>query len=158
MNDLSTHTVPALLAMHDHVHHELLMRGVVRTNNVLADYAEYLTARALGVSLVTPAVAGYDALGPNGERVQVKARRRVNQDGRLIGGSAPLTTNPFDTLVGILFDSDFTVRRACIVPLPVLLPLVRMRANGSWRLRLADSLWKVPGVRDATAAYTSIAV
>ena len=55
---------------------ELLSQGVVRsTNNPVADYSEYLTARAFGLTLVASSSIGYDAIGEDDVRYQVKARR-----------------------------------------------------------------------------------
>ena len=50
---------------------ELLSQGVVRsTNNPVADYSEYLTSRAFGLTLVASSSIGEDDV-----RYQVKARR-----------------------------------------------------------------------------------
>ena len=55
---------------------ELLSQGVVRsTNNPVADCSEYLTARAFGLTLVASSSIGYDAIGEDDVRYQVKARR-----------------------------------------------------------------------------------
>ena len=55
---------------------ELLSQGDVRsTNNPVADYSEYLTARAFGLTLVASSSIGYDAIGEDDVRYQVKARR-----------------------------------------------------------------------------------
>ena len=60
------------MAPHDaRIVDELLSQGVVRsTNNPVADYSEYLTARAFGLTLVASSSIGEDDV-----RYQVKARR-----------------------------------------------------------------------------------
>jgi hypothetical protein len=55
---------------------ELLSQGVVRsTNNPVADYSQYLTARAFGLTLVASSSIGYDAIGEGDVRYRVTARR-----------------------------------------------------------------------------------
>lgn len=151
-----------LLALYARIIDELLSRGVVRsTNNPVADYSEYLTARALNLTLVANANAGFDAINEDDVRYQVKARRLTARNGsRQLGfiRGLDLPDDPFDLLVGILFESDFRVHRAAIIPMEV----VRARAarveyvNG-WRFMLSDAVWTLPGVEDATSAIREAA-
>lgn len=55
----------------------LKARGVIRSTKVLADYAEWLAAKALGLTLEAGgAQKGYDAVDPrSGLTYQVKARQ-----------------------------------------------------------------------------------
>jgi len=57
----------------------------------------------------------------------------------------------FDYLIGILFEHDFTVWRACQVPVSVVLDHSRHseHVNGSV-LCLRESFWALPGVKDIT--------
>src|SRR5437762_12174339 len=60
---------------------ELRTRGVVRsTNNPAADLAERLCAKAFGLTLVSKSTAGFDAVGPDGTRFQIKARRLTSEN------------------------------------------------------------------------------
>jgi hypothetical protein len=57
---------------------ELRERGLCRSgNSPVADLAEVLVARALGLELATNSTAGYDAKDEAGTRYQIKARRQV---------------------------------------------------------------------------------
>jgi hypothetical protein len=152
---LSAESAPALLALYSAIVEELHGRGLVRsTNNPVGDYAEYLTARAFGLSLAGNSSIGYDAVSDDGIRYQVKSRRLTprNSSRQLsaIRGLEP-GSDPFDILVGILFTADFEVQRAALVPVAVVRQLaVRNDYVNAWRLMLRDSVWAMPGVEDVT--------
>jgi hypothetical protein len=152
---LTAESAPALLALYSAILEELHGRGVVRsTNNPVGDYAEFLTARAFGLSLANNSSIGYDALSADGVRYQVKSRRltprnRSRQLSAIHGLDLP--AGPFDLLVGILFTADFVVLRAALVPVAVVRQLaVRNDYVNAWRLMLRDSVWAMPGVEDVT--------
>jgi hypothetical protein len=152
---LSAESAPALLALYSAIVEELHGRGVVRsTNNPVGDYAEYLTARAFGLSLAGNSSIGYDAVSDGGIRYQVKSRRLTprNPSRQLsaVRGLEP-SGDPFDFLVGILFTADFVVQRAALVPVAVVRQLaVRNDYVNAWRLMLRDSVWAMQGVEDVT--------
>jgi hypothetical protein len=134
----------------------LKARGVIRSTKVLADYAEWLAAKALGLSLVEGgAHKGYDAVDPHtGLRYQVKARQvappYMQPDLR---GQGNLDDGPFDLLVGILVDGNFEVIRAAVVPLSVVQARAKPIAyNNGFRVHMASGLLGLPGVVDVTEA------
>ena len=152
---LAEEAAPALLALYSAIVEELHGRGVVRsTNNPVGDYAEYLTAQAFGLSLVANSAIGYDAISPDGIRYQVKSRRLTarNRSRQLsFFRGFQLAGEPFDLLVAILFNEDFTVQRAALVPVAVVREhAVRVEYVNAWRLILRDSVWLIPGVEDVT--------
>lgn len=70
------YTISDLLKYFTDVLDELKQRGVVRTRNTpVADYAEWLVAQSLGLSLERNSRAGYDAMNAKKERFQIKSRR-----------------------------------------------------------------------------------
>jgi hypothetical protein len=72
--DLSTLTESGLFSLYRAILSELKERGVIRTENApVGDYAEYLVATALGGQLAPNVEKGWDALGRDGEKLQVKA-------------------------------------------------------------------------------------
>src|SRR5262249_37444988 len=74
--DLTKLTSAELLALFDGVLVELRARDLVRSsNNPVADYAESLVARALGLRLETKSTTGYDAIGQDGLKYEIKGRR-----------------------------------------------------------------------------------
>lgn len=160
--DLRSAKPEDLLALFARIVDELLSQGVVRsTNNPVADYSEYLTARAFGLTLVANSSIGFDAIGEDDVRYQVKARRLTARNGsRQLGFIRGLETDedPFDVLVGILFNADFTVLRAAMVPIEVVRARVaRINYVNAWRLVLTDAVWSVPGVEDVTDRIRSAA-
>ena len=153
--ELSTTASTDLLALYAAIVDELRARGVVRSsNNPVGDYGEYLTARAFGLTLEANSAIGFDAVGPDGIRYQVKTRRltaeNTSRQLSFIRGFAD-STEPFDFLVGILFDADFTVRRAALVPVAVVRAnAARVERVNAWRIMLRDGIWTTPGVEDIT--------
>lgn len=153
---LHNRSVPDLLLLFANVLGELRERGVIRsTNNPVADYSEWLVARALGLELAAPSVKGYDAIGPGGIRYQVKGRRQTpaNASRQLsaIRGFEVADVHPFDYLVGVLFNFDFTVLRAAQIPVAIVREHSKPtpHVNG-WRFLLRDAIWALPGVIDVT--------
>ena len=151
-----------LLALYGRILEELFERKVVRsTNNPVADYAEYLTARAFGLTLVANANIGFDAIGEDDVRYQVKSRRlTLRNKSRQLGFLRGLgvSDDPFDCLVAILFEPDFRIRRAALVPVAVVRDrAVRVEYVNAWRFMLTDNVWSIDGVRDVTEAIRAAA-
>lgn len=154
---LRYYSVPDLLLLFAQVLRELSGRGVIRsTNNPVADYSEWLTARALGLELVPQSVKDHDALASDGTRYQVKGRRQTptNRSRQL----SAIRGFEFDYLVGVLYNFDFTVMRAAQVPVE----LVRQHSTwtphvNGWRFHLRDSIWALPGVIDLSAPLRAAA-
>lgn len=140
---------------------ELRRRRVVRTANApLGDYAEHLLARAFGWTLSPNSGAGYDAVCGAGNRYQIKARRLRNDvpSERQLGVLRGLPDGRFDHLASILFDADFAVRRAAIVPHAVVAARASRTSHvNGWRFMLDDTVWAEPGVRDVTEEVTAAA-
>ena len=144
-----------MLSLFGRILDELHARGVVRsTNNPVADYSEYLVAKAFDLKLVPNANAGYDAVSDDGVRYQVKARRltkrhRSRQLGFVRGFQG--IDEPFDFLVAVLFEDDFAIHRAAMVPVHVVRVLAaRVEYVNAWRMILSDKVWLIDGVRDVT--------
>jgi hypothetical protein len=97
---------------------ELKDRGVVKTrNNPVADYAEWLVAEKLGLSIQMSSNAGFDAIDAKGVRYQIKSRRLsdVNKS-RQLGVVRNLKKKEFDFLIGVIFNSEFSVLEAYKIP------------------------------------------
>lgn len=151
--DLSQMETSALLALFAGVLDELRHRSVCRSsNNPVADYAEFLAARALGLKLAPKSSTGYDAEDGSGERYEIKARRPTRHNkSRQLSPLRGLDEQHFTYLVGIVFNEDFTVHRGCLVPHHVVLKVATYREHvNGWILHLSDSLWNVEGVNDIT--------
>lgn len=59
--------------------------------------------------------------------------------------------DPFDVLSGILFNGDFTILRAALVPPSVVRAHAKPQAHvNGWRFMLTEAVWELPGVIDVT--------
>lgn len=146
-------SVAELLVLHAQVSEELRDRGVVRSaNNPTGDLAEYLFCRAFGWQQAANSERGYDAIGSDGIRYQIKGRRihRRNKS-RQLSAIRDIDGGHFDMLAGVLFDDDFNVVRAALVPIAFVVERSTYIAHtNSNKFMLRDDVWAAPGVRDVT--------
>jgi hypothetical protein len=152
--DLESLSASDLLAQYVAIMNELRRREILRSsNNPVADYAELLVSRALGLELVTKSTAGYDAVAPDGTRYEIKGRRPTTHNrSRQLSAIRNLDSDHFHFLAGVLFNEDFSVARACLVPLAVVKEKAAYRAHTRASiLHLNDSLWLHSDVRDIMA-------
>jgi hypothetical protein len=153
-SELQSMAVTDLLAVYVGVLGELRERGILRTgNNPVADYTEYLVAKALGLQLATRSSTGHDAQDDCGNRYEIKGRRLTNHNpSRQLSVIRGLQKQHFSYLAGVLFAEDFSVLRACLIPIEVVEHEAdyRPHVNG-WVLHLRDRLWEHPQVRDITS-------
>ena len=154
--NLSALAVLDLLRLQGSVIDELRRRKIVRTGNApLGDYAEWLFGKAYGWLLEANSSAGHDAVDAAGVRFQIKARRlSVGSAGsRQLSTIRNLDAAHFDMLAAVLFDPDYRVWRAALIPYETVLKRARKVAHvNGWRFMLDDAVWLLPGVKDITKA------
>ncbi|MAF67266.1 MAG: hypothetical protein CMJ84_16615 [Planctomycetes bacterium] len=76
---------------------------------VTGEVAEFEAARLLGFELAPPRTPGYDAVGPDGRKIQIKGRRVSKKEKlRQRVGSIDLK-KPFDSVVLVLLNMQFDV-------------------------------------------------
>lgn len=158
--NLSTLSNSELLALHCQVMGLLRERGVVRSsNNPVADYTESLVAKALNATLVTASQAGYDAVGADGTRYQVKGRRLTARNGRTqMSAIRNLASKPFDVLAAVVFDENLQVRYGALIPHAVVLELARYTAHTNSHIFLfPPAVLTRPEVTDVTGALKDAA-
>lgn len=153
--ELSGRSTSDLLALYGTILNVLRERGITRSENPpTGDYAEPLAARAFGLALTNNSSSALDGTNTSGVRYQVKGRRmtRWNKSRQLSairGLDAP--TQPFDFLVGILFNADYTIMRAAMIPFDQVRPRATFQSHvNGWRFMLNDVVWTLVGVRDVT--------
>ncbi len=153
--NLSKLSVLEMLGLYADILAELQGRGVVRTaNSPVGDYAEKLAQSALGLKAAGGSQKGYDAVGTNGVKYQIKARRLATWNTpRQLSAIRNLEEKRFDFLVGILFHPDFRVMKGCLIPHSVVLEKsTDLRKHTNARVfYLNDNVWDVSGVKDVTA-------
>jgi hypothetical protein len=162
-NPLAHSSTAELLALYGSILTALRVRGIVRSeNSPVGDYAEHLASRAFGLALSLNSAIGYDGVDTAGLRYQVKGRRMTpwNRSRQLgaIRGLEPGKGDPFDVLIGILFNGDFTILRAALIPISVVRSSAKPQAHvNGWRFMLTDGVWELPGVIDVTEAVRAAA-
>jgi len=151
--NFSSFNTRELLAAYAAIMDTLRSRKVTRSaNSPLADYAEGLCARALGLKLEPNSTTGYDATDTEHHKYEIKARRLTGKrSSRQLSAIRAIELQRFDLLAGILFASDFAVIRGALIPHAVV------KAHGkhivhvnAWRFMLVDEVWHMPGVVDIT--------
>lgn len=140
----------ALLARYGEIEETLRGAGVIRTANVLGDYAEWLCVRAFGWRLAGNSERAFDAIDGAGLRIQIKARRVSGRNpSRQLSAIRNLDRDGFDLLAGLLFRPDFRLLRAALVPRKlVAAQAVHVGHVNAWRFMLSDAVFAAPGVAD----------
>lgn len=142
-----------LLDLHCLVMEALRQRGVVRSsNNPVADYTETLVARALNAKLAVGSQAGFDAVGQDGTRYQIKGRRltATNRSTQL-SALRNLASDPFDHLAAVVYNSSLNVEYAALIPLDVVKRVGRYSPHtNAHTLHFRRSLLNEMGVIDIT--------
>ena len=152
MIDLKAMSRNHLLALHAAIMNELRDRGVVRSaNNPTDDLAEFLFCRAFFWQQTPNSAKGFDATDDSGKRYQIKGRRlHCRNKSRQL--SAIRDLDGFDMLAAVLFDDEYRVFRAALIPCGI----VRERSNfvphtNSYAFILTDDVWDDTRVTDVTA-------
>ena len=152
--DLKQLSPRELLSLFGQVLEQLRKREVVRSgNNPVADYCESLVVRALRLTREPGSNKGFDARDSGGKYYEIKGRRITKHNpSTQLSVCRELDAHQFDYLVGVLFDSEFDVTRACCVPWEVVKQCATHREYvHGWIMHLTPSVWEQDGVRDITA-------
>jgi hypothetical protein len=158
--NLSELTPLQLLALHAKLCDELRSRGITRSaNNPTGDLAEYLFCKAFGWTQAGNSHANVDAVDSSGIRYQIKGRRITRQNkSRQLSAIRDLVGRHFHFLAGVLFNEDYTVMRAALIPHAVALDRATfVEHTNSHKFLLRDDIWTAPGVRDVTTELRVVA-
>ncbi len=159
MTDIGARSALQLLRLQAEIMEELRRRGVVRTyNNPVGDLAEELFCRAFRWKREGNSARSIDAVAEDGARYQIKARRMtaVNTS-RQLSAIRDLAGAHFDFLASVLFDWDFSIKRAAIIPHQVVAQRAKYVAHtNSSKFMLTDDVWLEPGVIDATEPLRAV--
>ncbi len=120
--DLKKFNREMLLCLYSDLMEELRKRKIIRSsNNPVADYAEYLAAKKFKLTLTKSSNKGFDAVDGEGLRYQIKSRRITGHNqSRQLSVIRNLDDKPFDVLVAILFNSDFSVNTILKIPRDII--------------------------------------
>lgn len=154
---LETLSVSDLLSLHVSIMDELRARDVVRSaNNPTGDLAEYYFCKSFGWHQENNSAKGFDATGTNGTRYQIKGRRvhRRNKSRQL---SAIRDLGGFDVLAAVLFDDNFQVIKAALIPVDVVGEHSKyIEHTNSHKFLLRDMIWEIPSVVDVTERLCAV--
>jgi hypothetical protein len=133
---------------------ELRERKIVRSSNApLGDYCESLFCKAFNWNQHRNSKAGFDAdETSSGNRYQIKGRRITKYTKtRQLGIIRQLPGKQFDFLAACLFNEDFSVRRAAIIPHELIEPYSKYsKHSNGWQFQLKENVWELRGVEDVT--------
>lgn len=116
-HDLSGWPPRKLLALYRAILTELKEQQIIRANNApTGDYAELLVQRATDATLAPQSQKGWDLQLPDGAQWQVKSRVLSQPSTRGERQLSPFNSWDFDQGMIVLFDEDFTVRQAALLP------------------------------------------
>jgi len=152
-SELRTASVSQLLQSFAAILEELRERGVVRSrNNPIADYTEWLVARQLGLQLTGNSTRGYDAIGPQDTKYQIKGRRlSTHKSSRQLSVLRNLGGHEFDYLIAVLFDHNFGLMEAYKIPHHLIEKHARHSEHVHGHLlRLGGEILRSPEVEDIT--------
>ena len=146
-------TLRQLLVLHSRVAGELRERKITRTsNNLTGELAEYLFCKAFKWEQSGNSQANFDALEiSSGLRYQIKGRRITANKSRQLSALRDMAGGHFDYIAGVLFNEDYTVLRAALIPHAVALEHSTYgQHTNSHRFILREDIWNVASVRDVT--------
>jgi len=157
VNGLSSNSISELLALHIAIIEELRERGVLRSaNNPTGDLAEYLFCAAFGWAQENNSAKAVDAKGDDGTCYQIKGRR-VHRRNRSRQLSAIRDLEGFGILAVVLFDDNYHIMRAALIPVDVVREYsTYIKHTNSHKLLLRDGIWDVPGVKDVTEQLRAV--
>jgi hypothetical protein len=145
-------SVPELLRQHSAVLGELKRQGVIRThNNPVGDYAEWLCAQKLHLTLAGSSNKGYDAKDKY-YRYEIKARREGKGAGfSILSVIRNLEAKTFHYLIAVQLYKDFSVYRAYKISHKAVVRHARwIKSLNGWRIVLNKELLKSRGVTEIT--------
>lgn len=101
---------------------EMMDRKLIRSaNNPVGDIRESITVKRLKLKLVTNSNKGFDAIGKDGIRYQIKCRRITDHNkSRQLSVIRNLNKNLFDYLIAVMFDKNFRVKEFYKIPRDII--------------------------------------
>ncbi len=154
--ELETLTTPQLLEYYSRILEELRQRKIIRTSNSpIGDYAEWLIANQLGLTLAINSTSGYDAKDSSGLKFQIKCRRlTLHNKSRQLSAIRNLKNKDFDYLIAVLFNDQIQVLQVLKIPHEIIEKYARYSQHvNAHILTLRDSIISDPMVEDLTQQF-----
>jgi hypothetical protein len=140
VNPFNNETDQQLLILYSDLMEELRIRSVIRSsNNPVADYAEKVAVESLNLIRANKEELGYDAIDPSNNRYQIKGRRTTKHNkSRQLGVIRNLNSRPFDFLVTVIFNEDFSVNEIWKIPFDFIEPNSRYSSHQNGHIFIAN--------------------
>jgi len=149
-------TIPELLQRYYKILDELRARNIVRTSNSpIGDYAEWLVAQQLGLSLVAKSTSSYDAIDSSGMKYQIKGRRVTSRNrSRQLSAIRNLKNHAFDYLIAVIFNEQVAVEKVVKIPHEIINKYAQYREHvNAHILLLRDDILTDPLTEDLTSLF-----
>lgn len=149
-------TTSQLLQYYYRINKELRARKIVRTSNSpVGDYAEWLVANQLGLTLLANSHSGYDAVDPSGVKFQIKGRRITSLNhSRQLGAIRNLENHDFDYLIAVLFNEQVEVEKVLKIPHEIIGKYAQYKEHvNAHILILRDNILNDPLVENLTSQF-----
>jgi hypothetical protein len=156
--ELESLSTPELLQHYSRILDELRARKVVRTSNSpIGDYAEWLIANQLGLTLVTNSTSGHDAVDALGVKFQIKGRRLTSRNqSRQLSAIRNLESHDFDYLIAVLFNEKVEIQQVVKIPHEIIGKYARYSEHvHAHILVLQQNILNDPMAEDITEAFRS---
>ena len=152
MDNLTDQSIAELLRLHVAVNDELRHREITRGENIpTGDLAEFLFCRCFSWTQAQNSEKAFDAKDDKGKHYQIKGRR-LNKHNPSRQLSAIRDFEGFNTLAAVLFDHEFRVKRAALIPKEVVKKRSKyVSHDNKWNFFLTDEIWELSGVVDVTS-------
>ncbi len=150
-SDLSELSVAQLLRLYVGIGEQLRTREITRGENIpTGDLAEYLFCRSYSWIQESKSKKAFDAKDDEGKRYQIMGRR-IHHRTTSRQLSAIRDVEEFDVLAAVLFDHEYRVLRAALIPNDVVRKLsIHVEHDNKWQFMLTDDVWNVENVIDVT--------
>jgi hypothetical protein len=123
---------------------ELRRRDLIRTANTpVGDYAERICCERFDLSRKGFSEKSVDALGQDGTRYQIKARRLTPENpSRQLGAIRDVNADPFDILLAVFFNEDLDLQEIWSIPCEVVGEAEFIARTNSTRFVLSPKVQK----------------
>ncbi|MDE2801380.1 MAG: hypothetical protein OXK21_00675 [Chloroflexota bacterium] len=154
MEELQDMSEVQLLQTHSAVITELNRRGVVKTkNNPIGDYTEWMVCNRLRLQRQGNSRAAFDAIDRQGVRYQIKSRCSEASTVQF-SPIRNLEQHGFDFVIAVVFNEDYSVRFAVMIPHDVVPSLARYQAHiNGHNLILTSNAVALEGVKDISHMF-----
>lgn len=154
MINFKDYTPKELLKLRNEITKEFFERSIIRTNNLIGDYTEWLVAKVLRLELAHNSTKDYDAEDSQGKRYQIKSTRMTkrNKSQQL----SAIRGEEFDFIIAVVYDEEYEILHALKIPKTTVLKYAKnSQRTNSKKLCVTNKLIKEDSVKIITTSIKS---